>query len=121
MISYNAAYHLSFLGIVFFTGLILSLLLTPAMSKVGVRLGFIDNPDHRKIHCRPMPRSGGLAMITSFIVASILCLHLVPFITAILSGVTIILIVGILDDWNEITPKTKFAGQIMAAGCFIFL
>src|SRR5262249_52450878 len=38
---------------------------TPLVALVAVRVGAIDIPDARKVHDRPMPRLGGLAVVTS--------------------------------------------------------
>ncbi len=121
MISYQVAFHISFLGIVFFSSLILTLFLTPIMSRIGPCIGLVDCPDCRKVHKAPIPRSGGLAIIISFSLASLLCLHIVPFISGILIGGLIILAVGLMDDLQEITPAAKFGGQILAALTFIMI
>src|SRR5690606_22852811 len=38
----------------------------------------------------------------------------------ILAGATIIVIIGIIDDIKEVTPKVKLAGQILAAVVTVF-
>jgi UDP-GlcNAc:undecaprenyl-phosphate GlcNAc-1-phosphate transferase len=44
----------------------ISLALTPAIGRLGTRLGMLDMPTARKIHSAPTPRSGGLALVISF-------------------------------------------------------
>ena len=60
-------------------------------------------------------------MVSAFIISVILLLDLVAFINAILIGVSLILLIGVLDDLNEIRPRIKFAGQILATLGFILV
>ena len=57
---------------VFFVSLALSLALTPVATGIGKRLNILDQPDARKVHQQPIPRTGGLAIFFSFV----LCLTL---------------------------------------------
>ena len=43
-----------------------SLVLTPLMKKMGIRLGAVDHPSERKVHTTPIPRIGGLAVFLAF-------------------------------------------------------
>ena len=44
---------------------VLAFALTPVAMRVATALGAIDNPDSgRRIHVRPIPRAGGLAVAT---------------------------------------------------------
>ncbi len=43
-----------------------SLVFTPIAAKVGMRLGAVDLPNLRKVHTRPIPRSGGMAVFLAF-------------------------------------------------------
>jgi UDP-GlcNAc:undecaprenyl-phosphate GlcNAc-1-phosphate transferase len=45
----------------FIFALILSLVLTPLVGKLGVRFGALDFPGERKVYSKPIPRCGGLA------------------------------------------------------------
>src|SRR5215470_7617979 len=44
---------------------ILALGTTPLWEKLCLRLGLVDDPGHRKIHDRPIPLAGGLAVLTA--------------------------------------------------------
>jgi UDP-GlcNAc:undecaprenyl-phosphate GlcNAc-1-phosphate transferase len=54
---------------VFIIALIVSLAITPVVGILGERFGALDTPTARKVHTRPVPRSGGLAMIVAFLFA----------------------------------------------------
>jgi UDP-GlcNAc:undecaprenyl-phosphate/decaprenyl-phosphate GlcNAc-1-phosphate transferase len=45
---------------------ICSLLLTPLMRSIAIKLGAIDLPGKRKIHDQPVPRLGGLSIFIAF-------------------------------------------------------
>ncbi len=56
---------------------VMAYLLTPLAMRFATRLGAIDNPDSgRRIHLRPIPRAGGLAVLASFTMVGIVALAL---------------------------------------------
>ena len=55
------------------TAIVLSIILTPIVKKVAFVLGVVDVPkDERKIHKKPIPLLGGIAIYISFVVALVL-------------------------------------------------
>ena len=42
---------------------------TPLMRRVALRLGVVDMPAARKLHSKPMPLMGGVAIFAAFIVS----------------------------------------------------
>ena len=44
---------------------LLAFCLTPAVSRLAVLVGAIDMPGERKIHQHPIPRLGGLAVVSA--------------------------------------------------------
>ena len=54
---------------------VLAFLLTPLAMRVATHFGAIDNPDSgRRIHVRPIPRAGGLAVVVAFVVVGLAAL-----------------------------------------------
>jgi UDP-GlcNAc:undecaprenyl-phosphate/decaprenyl-phosphate GlcNAc-1-phosphate transferase len=99
---------------------LLSLLLTPLVKFIALKIGATDKPNHRKVHVRVMPRLGGLAIFISF-VAGVLISDVEGSNTLyILLGSAIIILTGILDDMMELSAKVKLAGQLLAAGIVVF-
>ena len=49
-----------------------SLILTPIFISVATQFGVVDLPNARKVHDRPIPRSGGLAMALSCVLVLVL-------------------------------------------------
>ena len=55
--------------ILFLEGFFLSVLLTPLMRRIAPKLGFLDQPGHRKVHYQPKPLLGGAAIFISLVVS----------------------------------------------------
>lgn len=104
-----------------FTSLVIALIATPYVKKFAEKIGAVDAPNQRKVHTRIMPRLGGLAIYIGYLVSFFL---FVPYkskteMIGIFIGGTIVLIVGILDDRFELSPKWKLLGQLVAAAVVI--
>ncbi len=105
----------------FLISFVISLALTPVVIKVGPKLGFLDIPkDNRRMHKRPMPIAGGIAIYIAATVAILVFIPLNKNILSLIIGSTVILISGLLDDKYSISPKAKIAFQL-AAGLMIAL
>lgn len=97
--------------------IISSAIFTPIIKKFAVKIKVIDVPkDNRRIHKKPIPLLGGLAIYFSFILTLILKTGALskPEI-GIIIGATIIALGGFLDDKFEIRPWQKLLFQIAAA------
>ncbi|MGD8486326.1 MAG: hypothetical protein PVH07_06775, partial [Chloroflexota bacterium] len=56
---------------------ILAYLLTPLAMRLATAVGAIDEPDAgRRIHVRPIPRAGGLAVVAAFVAVGLVALLL---------------------------------------------
>ena len=106
------------------TSLLLSLFITimlvPAVSRLAVWLEIYDMPGPRKVHQRPVPRIGGIAMAIGAFVSIIIWVPMNDATQAYLMGGAVLVVVGILDDWKGLNFKIKFAGQILAALMVVF-
>ena len=95
---------------------ILSFLLTPLVKRLAHRIGAIDVPkDARRMHKKPIPRLGGLAIYISFVIVSLLFGQWNTQNFTILIGSAIIVVLGIFDDRNALGAKFKFGIQLIAA------
>lgn len=99
----------------FLIGAFAALLLTQPAAWLAPRLGAIDVPDARKVHSRPIPRSGGLAVYLAFMAAVLRNLQFSTEIWGILIGGTIIFLLGFADDCRGLSARTRLAWQLIAA------
>lgn len=98
---------------------VLSLLVTPWVIRLAQRLGAVDQPDQRKVHCQPMPRLGGLAVYLGFAVTVLITQPLTLPLAGLLLGASLIVLLGVWDDVRGLSPWVKLAGQLLAAGSLI--
>ncbi|MBI5237004.1 MAG: undecaprenyl/decaprenyl-phosphate alpha-N-acetylglucosaminyl 1-phosphate transferase [Deltaproteobacteria bacterium] len=94
--------------------------LIPVMTRLAARFQIVDFPDPRKVHTRPVPRIGGLAMALGASVPFILWTAADDFVRAYLVGAGALVIFGLLDDMKGLGYKAKFAGQVFAALVAVF-
>lgn len=97
-----------------------SILLTPIVKMLAIRIGAVDRPNYRKVHARIMPRLGGLAIFGAFLIGYFVLRPEDPTAPFIILGALMIIITGVLDDMFEITAKAKLLGQLIAAGIVIY-
>jgi len=103
--------------IAFGVALLASLGLTIPVRHFALRMGMVDQPGPRKVHVTPIPLLGGIAIYLGF-AAAILFTHgaIQQQTIAILSGATLLAIVGFLDDGGLLHHQVKlFLGMPLAA------
>jgi len=104
--------------IAFSVALIASLVLTLPVRRLALRFGMVDQPGPRKVHLKPIPLLGGIAIYLAFVIAVLFTLHGVPEhqIVGILAGASLVAIVGFLDDGGLLHHQVKlFIGMPIAA------
>lgn len=100
----------------FILALAISFACTPAVRMLAIKIKAVDVPkDNRRMHKVPIPRMGGLAIFAGFLVSVLFFVPLGTEFRSILIGALILVVLGIIDDIMALKPKTKFAGQIIAA------
>ncbi|MDR0491262.1 MAG: undecaprenyl/decaprenyl-phosphate alpha-N-acetylglucosaminyl 1-phosphate transferase [Oscillospiraceae bacterium] len=109
------------IGIAVASALAISFASTPAVKWLAHRVGAVDVPkDARRVHLRPMPRLGGLAIFIGFLISVVLFADITQQIRGILLGLVVIVIVGVIDDIMPLPALLKFAVQIVAALIAVF-
>ncbi|HKW57643.1 MAG TPA: MraY family glycosyltransferase [Candidatus Acidoferrum sp.] len=99
-----------------------SLILTAPVRALALRVGMVDLPGPRKVHVRPIPLLGGLAMYGGVMLAVLLTFEgpARAQIVGILTGATLVAAVGILDDRGWLHHQVKlFIGMPLAAGILL--
>jgi len=114
---------------IFSIAFVVAFFMTPFIKTLAVKVNAIDIPkDGRRVHNKPIPRLGGLAILTGFIMALIYYLVMVGLgdtevfngkILGLLLGIIIIEIAGVWDDIKPIRAWTKLIFQIVAAAVVV--
>ncbi|MCD6407815.1 undecaprenyl/decaprenyl-phosphate alpha-N-acetylglucosaminyl 1-phosphate transferase [bacterium] len=119
---------------------ILSFFLTPLSGKIAKKTGIMDIPSPRKIHKKPTPLLGGLAIFFSLLITVLLGIlsvklnflpeglrHYIPGImktlpklSAIIGGGIVVVFFGLIDDIIGVKPFQKLFLQIFAATIIFF-
>ncbi len=103
------------LALAFFLALLLSIYGTPVTQKVAERYGILDKPDGKlKRHEKAVPYMGGVIIYFAFISPSALLMPFDREMLGILFAGSILLIVGLFDDFKATTPGIKFLFQMVA-------
>ncbi len=109
--------------LVFATGLLIALILTPLAARLALRTGAVDLPRTRHIHQKPMPKFGGLSLLIAFFAAIGVTLwyprsdpnELTRLLGLFLGG-CVVFSVGAYDDHRELGAIPQLAAQLIAAG-----
>lgn len=92
----------------------------PFIRTLAIRYGFVDRPNHRKIHVEPIPLLGGVPLYVGFVLTAGIFSHGGSAFWGIAVGGFLILSIGILDDFYKTRGRDfkawpKFLMQIVAA------
>ena len=99
-----------------------ALLVTPGVIWFARKTGALDKPNQRKVHKKPIPRIGGLGIWLSFMIAILIVNSYTDVpdeqefeLIGLLVSSTLIVILGLIDDYTDLPAKAKLLGQIVAA------
>ena len=99
----------------FVLALIFSLYGTPVAREAAIKFNIVDRPDGRlKNQAEPIPYLGGLAIYISFLLSLAITFNFSNEVLGLLLSGTIIVLLGLIDDFGVLSPKIKFLGQIIA-------
>ena len=125
MNSLPAIYAVAFITTAFFV----SMILTRIFISVGSLLGVMDELEERRVHAKPVPRAGGLAIWIGFTIVLwgadaifpdlFVGDHATKNVAWTISS-AILILVGFIDDRTGLKPLVKLAGQAIAAAVFYF-
>jgi UDP-GlcNAc:undecaprenyl-phosphate GlcNAc-1-phosphate transferase len=120
-----ASQALPYLVAAFVAAAILSFVLTPLVRRIALRVDAVDHPDHRRVNLIPIPRGGGVAVATAFIVVALAVTlannawHFLtlpfavdlPSLIALILGGAFAAAFGVLDDYFDLRARWQFVGQ----------
>ena len=80
-----------------------------------------DAPNERSLHHVPTPRAGGIAMLTAILTAWLLLWLLdhnpLPW---LMLPVSLLVVLGVLDDWKNLRARTRFVFHLLAALAVVY-
>ena len=104
-----------FIPLCFILAFGLSLYFVPVMRRAALKWGVVDRPDgHLKFQKKPVPYLGGIGVYVSFLLAVSLVYDFSPQVLGLLLAGTIMLMIGLVDDFGVLLPYQKLAGQLLA-------
>ncbi len=102
----------------FLSAVVLVLVLTPAAAWLAPRIGAVDDPglsDRPRVHDRPLPRIGGLAIVVGILVPAAFFIDLDGPYGGILLGTALVSLLGLVDDIRGLLPRAKMLGVVAIA------
>ena len=112
---------LLFVGGAVLCAMFVSFFMCPLVKSFAYKIGAIDVPkDNRRMHKKPTPRLGGLAIFLGFIVSILLFVKIDHQMQGILLGAVTIVVLGVVDDMSPLRAGFKFLVQIAAALIAVF-
>ena len=106
----------------FLIAVVVALAITPGVIFLAAKTGAMDAPDARKVHKKPIPRIGGLGIYAAFMVSMLTVMAFTDLsadvfheLVGLMVSGTMIVILGLIDDYTNLPAKVKLVGQIAAA------
>jgi UDP-GlcNAc:undecaprenyl-phosphate/decaprenyl-phosphate GlcNAc-1-phosphate transferase len=105
-------------------GAIVTMLADRPARVISLKVGYTAQPDERKVHQRVTPYGGGAAMFVGLCVALMAAVAITPLrqvittsheVLGVLLASGVIFVVGVVDDFREMSAPAKVAGQFLAA------
>lgn len=94
---------------------IVSALSIVMLRPVARTIGLVDRPDARKRHLGDVPLVGGIAITLAVWTGALLFMRTQGYYVALLAGLTVLAVVGMVDDLKGMSPLTKLIVQLLAA------
>jgi UDP-GlcNAc:undecaprenyl-phosphate GlcNAc-1-phosphate transferase len=102
MLTFTLAYLLSIYGV-------------PIARRAALTHGIVDSPDGRlKQQREPVPYLGGLAVYVAFLVSLAFTFEFRQDVLGIVLAGTLVMLLGLIDDFGVLSPSRKLAGQLLA-------
>ena len=98
----------------------LGLYITPLAARAAQQLGIVARPDGGlRTQAEPVPYLGGVAIYLALLLALAVAADFEPQLLGLMLGTTIMLMVGLIDDFGVMTAKMKLFGQVVAGVALI--
>jgi UDP-GlcNAc:undecaprenyl-phosphate GlcNAc-1-phosphate transferase len=121
---------LNWYGVILAVAALSAWVLTFPVRRLALAIGYVAQPDDRKIHQRVTPAAGGVAMFVAMLVAWAVAAS-IPALDplfrgsseplGLILGAAAIFVVGALDDLRDMSAPAKVAGEVLAATILYFM
>ncbi|MEI6845729.1 MAG: MraY family glycosyltransferase, partial [Candidatus Firestonebacteria bacterium] len=101
---------------IFLLAFLLAVVLTPLAIKAAFKFKILDRPNKRKMHLKPVPRLGGAAVFTAFLISAAAAsnYYFSKEVTGIIAGLALVFIVELLDDIKSNSVFLRLGAQVGA-------
>lgn len=105
------------------TAFVLTLVLMPVLRRIAFSIHLTDQPGARKVHSRPVPLVGGIAVFGASMLVFLLNgawdYTWTPAVQVTTAGAGVLLVTGVIDDLMDVRAAFKLAIQV-AVAFFVF-
>lgn len=103
--------------ILFIGALTLAIAITPISKWLAPHVGIVDHPNARKVHTSPVPRMGGVAIVTAVMLALFFLRSQMEIqqLVAMILGAAFMSFLGLVDDRFTLSAYVRLLAQIAAA------
>lgn len=81
------------------------------------RRWFLDHPNQRSLHVSPVPRTGGLGVVSGLVVGMVLTGNNVVVVVLTVG----LMLLSVLDDWKPLPASVRLLVHFVVAGVFVLL
>src|SRR2546421_8126086 len=102
-------------ALTFVLALLLALYGVPLARRAALQFNIVDRPDGRlKLQAEPVPYFGGLAVYLAFLISLALIFEFRHEALGLMLGGTLMVMLGLIDDFGVLKPWPKLIGQLIA-------
>jgi UDP-GlcNAc:undecaprenyl-phosphate/decaprenyl-phosphate GlcNAc-1-phosphate transferase len=103
-------------------GFIIAIAAIPPILKVAREKRLFDPPDDRKLHTNAIPPLGGIAIFLGVVLSIVFSSHGLQYypVRYIIAAIIIMFFIGLKDDLITISPRKKFAIQLITILSLVF-
>ena len=98
----------------FLIAMFAAIVMIPPLTYAYQKLGLFDMPSPRKVHSTPVPRVGGIAIVVASVIPIFVWMSLDAKIIRMMAAITLLFLLGVVDDLRNLNYKIKFIVQIAA-------
>src|SRR5712664_1555598 len=99
----------------FVLALLMALYGVPVARRAALQFNVVDRPDGRLKHqTAPVPYFGGLAVYLAFLISLALTFEFRQDVLGLVLGGTLMVMLGLIDDFGVLKPWPKLIGQLIA-------